>query len=259
MSERHASILPDLFKRRWIVSTLLVIVAVIVMARLGLWQLDRLAQRKEHNARLSQGLAQPPLNLNDPLPPDMTAMEYRSAVVTGHYDFSQEVLLRNQYSQEDQPGFHLLSPFIIEGSSQAVLVDRGWIPLDQDKPEQRVAYAESGTLTVAGMLRRSQPEPAFGAVPDPQLAAGQNRLDFWLFVNLERIGAQVDRPLIPVFLVAAPDPARSGLPQRTLPEVDLSVGSHLGYALQWFLFATILLIGYPTYVGTQLRPRKNKR
>lgn len=259
MSERRVSILAELFKRRWIISTVLVVVAVLVMARLGFWQLDRLAQRKDHNARLSQGLAQPPLNLNDPLPTDMPAMEYRSAAVTGHYDFAQEVLLRNQYSQEGEPGFHLLTPLIIDGSSQAILVDRGWIPLDQDKADQRAAYAENGTLSVTGMLRRSQPEPVFGAVPDAQLAEGQTRLDYWLFINLERISLQVDRALLPVYLVAAPDPAFSGLPQRKLPEVDLSEGSHLGYAVQWFLFATILLIGYPTYVSSQLRPRKNKR
>jgi surfeit locus 1 family protein len=252
------SILPVLFKRRWILTTLLVIAAVLVMGRLGIWQLDRLAQRKDHNARLSQGLAQPPLNLNGKLPADMTAMEYYSARATGHYDFSQEVLLRNQYSQEGQPGFHLLTPLSLDGSSQAVLVDRGWIPLDQSAPAQRAAYAENGTLTVSGMLRRSQPEPSFGAVPDAQLAAGQTRLDFWLFINLERIAAQVERPLISVYLIAAPDPARSGLPQRKLPEIDLSEGPHLGYAGQWFLFATILLIGYPTYVGSQLKPRKIK-
>lgn len=259
MAERPLSILAELFKRRWILSTVLVIVAALVMARLGVWQLDRLAQRKDHNARLSQGLAQPPLNLNDPLPADMIVVEYRSATVTGEYAYGQEILLRNQYSQEGEPGFHLLTPLIMEGSSQAILVDRGWIPLDQDKPEHRAVYASKGTVTVTGMLRRSQPEPAFGAVPDAQLAGGQTRLDFWLFVNLERIGLQVDHPLLPVYLVAAPAPANTGLPQRKLPEVDLSEGSHLGYAIQWFLFATILLIGYPTYVRNQLRPQKNKR
>ena len=259
MSDSPVSTLPELFKRRWILTTLLVILAILVMGRLGIWQLERMAQREDHNRRLAQGLAEPPISLNAALPADLPALEYYSAMATGHYDFAQEVLLRNQYSAEGQPGFHLLTPLMLDDSTQAILVDRGWIPLDQTSAEQRAVYAENGPVNVSGMLRRSQPEPVFGAVPDPQLAAGQTRLDFWMFINVERIAAQVDRPLMAGYLVAAPDPTRSGLPQRTLPDVDLSDGPHLGYAIQWFLFALILLLGYPTYVSSQLRPRKKTR
>lgn len=259
MEGERVSLPAAMVGRRWILTTLLVLVAVGVMARLGFWQLDRLAQRKDHNTRLAQGLAQPPLDLNAGLPADLVSKEYYSAVVKGRYDHAQQVLLRNQYSQAGQPGFHLLTPFIIEDASQTILVDRGWIPLDQTSAAQLAAYDEDGQVMLSGMLRRSQPEPTFGAVPDPPLAAGQTRLDYWLFINLERIGAQVDRPLLPVYLVAAPVAGRDGLPERSLPEVDLSEGSHLGYAIQWFTFAAMLLIGYPYYVRTQLRPRKNKR
>ena len=244
---------------RWILTTLLVIAASVVMVRLGFWQLDRLAQRKDHNARLTQGLSQPPLNLNGTLPADLPALEFYSATVSGQYDPTQEILLRNQYSVDGQAGFHLLTPLLIDGSTQDVLVDRGWIPLDQQSAEQRKAFAQSGTVTLTGMLRRSQPEPVFGAAPDPQLGAGQNRLDIWIWVNLERIRLQIDRPLLDVYLVAAPDPAAGVLPQRSVPAIDLSEGPHLDYAIQWFLFTATLLIGYPFYVRTQLRPRKPKR
>ena len=249
----------SLLTPRWILTTLLVIAAAVVMVRLGFWQLDRLAQRKDHNARLTQGLSQPPLNLNGKLPSDLSEMEFYSATVTGRYDPTQEILLRNQISVEGLPGFHLLTPLIIDGSNQAILVDRGWIPLDQPSVEQRKAYAQPGQVTLTGMLRRSQPEPVFGAAPDPQLGAGQTRLDIWIFVNLERIRLQIDRPLLNVFLVAAPDAAQSGLPERILPAIDLSEGPHLDYAIQWFLFTATLLIGYPFYVRTQLNPRKPKR
>jgi surfeit locus 1 family protein len=261
LTQRGEPSMPNnpLLKPRWILTTVLVIAAAVVMVRLGFWQLDRLAQRKDHNARLSQGLAQPPLDLNGALPPDLTAMEFRSAVVSGRYDPSQEILLRNQYSAEGAPGFHLITPLLIANTNQVILVDRGWIPLDQQAVDQRSVYDQLGTVTVTGMLRRSQPEPVFGAAPDPQLGAGQTRLDNWIFVNLERIRLQVDRPLLDVFLVAAPDASASALPQRTLPVIDLSEGPHLDYAIQWFLFTATLLIGYPFYVRSQLRPRKPKR
>jgi surfeit locus 1 family protein len=35
------------------------------------------------------------------------------------------------------------------------------------------------------------------------------------------------------------------------PELDLSEGSHFGYAVQWFSFAALLLGGYPFYARRQ--------
>jgi len=220
--------------------------------------LDRLQQRRDHNARLSAGMAQPPLNMNQALPPDLTAMEYRGVELTGTYDGSQEILLRNQY-QDGQPGYHLVTPFVIDGSRQAVLVDRGWIPLDQGKPDQRKVFQQSGPVTLKGVLRRSQPEPIFLAGPDPQLEAGQARLDAWSFLNLERIGPQIPYALLPVYVALSPDAANTGLPQPAVLDVDLSEGPHLGYAIQWFIFASILLAGYPFYVRKQLRHPSSNR
>lgn len=250
--------LRQLLTARWILTTLLVIAAAAVMVRLGIWQLDRLQQRRNTNARIVQGMAQPALNLNQPLPPDLTAMEYRSAVVTGEYDYSQEVLLRNQFN-EGQPGYDLLTPLRIEQSNQAVLVDRGWIPLAQGKPDLRKAYQQTGPVTLNGQMRRSQGEPAFGGVPDPHLTASQPRLDAYNFINLEQIGKQTGYAILSVYLIAAPQAGAPDLPARSLPPVDLSEGPHLDYAIQWFIFTAILLIGYPFYVRTQLSKRISRR
>jgi surfeit locus 1 family protein len=250
--------LREVLTLRWILTSLLVILAALVMVRLGFWQLDRLQQRREHNARLSAGMAQPPLNMNQALPPDLSEMEYRSVVASGSYDFTQEILLRNQI-QDGQPGYHLITPFQIAGTAQVVLVDRGWIPLDQGSPEKRKIFQEAGTVSLKGVLSRFQPEPNFLAGPDPQLAAGQTRLDAWSFLDLGRISPQFPYPLLPVYISLSPDASKTGLPQPALPDVDLSEGPHLGYAIQWFIFALILLAGYPFYVRKQLHHPNTKR
>ena len=41
-----------LFSRRWIPATILVIVGMMITARLGIWQLDRLEQRRAFNQRV---------------------------------------------------------------------------------------------------------------------------------------------------------------------------------------------------------------
>ena len=54
-------------------------------------------------------------------------MEWRAVKVTGKYDLSNQVALRNQYNA-NQYGYHLLTPLQFDG--KAVLVDRGWIPAE---------------------------------------------------------------------------------------------------------------------------------
>lgn len=241
------------FTPRWLLTTLLVLLAAAVMVRLGIWQLDRLDQRRTINRQYARAMQLPPLDLNQPLLADLSQEVYRDAVVTGEYDYSGEVLLRNQ-AWEDRPGYHLLTPLRIDGSDRLVLVDRGWIPLDDGSVERRAAYQQAGRVHVTGRLMPAQPEPRFGGLTDPALAPGQARLEAWNWVNLERIGLQLNRPLLPLYLIAAPEPG--SLTQRSLPAVDLSEGSHMSYALQWFAFALILLAGYPFYVRRQLHHRQ---
>jgi len=237
-----------LFSRPWWFPTLLVVVACGVMARLGLWQLDRLAARRAFNARVTAQLAAPPLELaGAALTADLFNMEYRTVLVTGQYDHAQQVALRNQAWEDEtqvvRAGIHLLTPLVIAGSEQAVLVDRGWIPQVNAAPEAWGQYDEPGNVTVRGVLRRPQTRADFGNITDP---AG--RLTAWNLINLPRIAEQVTRPLLPVYIQQTPNPAWTNLPYRSEPKFDLTEGSHFGYALQWFGFACLLALGYPLYV-----------
>ena len=116
------SFLRSMFSRRWIFTTLLVVVATLVLIRLGFWQLDRLAGRRAFNAQVTSALAMPALNLNQNLPDNLETMEWRAVRVTGTYYFDHQFALRNRYHQ-DQLGYHLITPLLFSGT--AVLVDRG--------------------------------------------------------------------------------------------------------------------------------------
>ena len=235
---------------RWIITTLLVIAGMGVLIRLGIWQLDRLEWRRAFNTRVTAQMTAPVLDLNFSHPVDgLYDMEYRSVIVTGRYDFSQEVLLRNQV-RGNRLGFHVLTPLQVSGTEWYVLVDRGWIPFED--AADRKKYYETGTVSVQGMIRRSLEKPDFGGVPDPTLAPGETRLDAWNVVNVPRVAAQSGLRLLPIYIDQAPDPAWTNLPYRSLPEIEISEGPHQGYALQWFTFATILSLGYPFFVRRQL-------
>lgn len=231
-----------MFQRKWLLATLLVFAGTALCIRLGIWQLDRLAQRRAFNAQFESARAAPALDLNQEQPRNITEMEWRSVKATGKYDFENQVALRNQY-YDNQYGYHLLTPLLFNGT--AVLVDRGWVPADGNTvPANWRKYDEAGTVTVSGQIRLEQTKPAFGGVADV-LPADGTKLNVWNNAAITRIAKQIPYPVLPVYIQLQPDANDTQPPIPFQPEVEITEGPHMGYALQWFTFATLLFVGYP--------------
>lgn len=232
-----------IFSRKWLLTTALVLAGTALCIRLGIWQLDRLAQRRAFNAQVEAMHAAPELNLNHELPENISTMEWRAVTVTGEYDFENQIALRNQY-YGSQYGYHLVTPLLFDG--EAVLVDRGWIPADADWR----SFDEPGAVTVTGQIRLGSGKPAFGGVADALPPDGK-KLEIWNNFDLERIPAQYPYPILKVYIQLNVNPADTTPPIPYQPELDLTEGPHLGYAWQWFIFAAILFFGYPFFIRKQ--------
>jgi surfeit locus 1 family protein len=248
-------LLRKMFQRKWLIATLLVFAGTALCIRLGIWQLDRLQQRRAFNAQFESARSAPELDLNQELPPDITAMEWRSVRAAGEYDFANQVALRNQYNG-DQYGYHLLTPLLFDpstgsGQATAVLVDRGWIPAEGNPaPANWRKYDEPNPVEVSGQIRLGQAKPAFGGVADV-LPENGAKLEIWNNADLAHIIPQLPYPVLPVYIQPAENSADNDPPIPSQPAVEITEGPHLGYALQWFTFATILFVGYPFYLRKQ--------
>jgi surfeit locus 1 family protein len=232
-----------MFSRKWLFTTLLVFAGTALCIRLGIWQLDRLEQRRAFNTQVESMRAAAPLDLNKSIPKDISSMEWRAVTVNGEYDFENQVALRNQYNG-DQYGYHLITPLLFNGT--AVLVDRGWIPADADWR----SFDETGEAQVTGQIRLGQVKPAFGGVADALPEAGE-WLAVWNNFDVENMSAQWPYPILNVYIQPNPDAGDTTPPIPYQPTVELTEGSHFGYALQWFSFAFILFAGYPFYLRKQ--------
>jgi surfeit locus 1 family protein len=242
-----------LFGRRWWWKTLVVIAAMVVMAGLGNWQLDRLEQRRAYNAQLLAKLESEPIRIDGgPLPETPAELVDRKAVVSGRYDYARQIAIKNQ-THEGQPGAFLVTPFMIEGSDHAILVNRGWVPFREGTPERWEQFHEGEALSLIGHLQRSQQLPegtSTGSIDNPQLE--------WFRLDIEKIQPQMPYTLMPVSFNVALEEGRhvTTLPVRIEPVTELNEGSHLSYALQWYAFA---LIAGAVYIGVVRRQEQERR
>lgn len=232
---------------QWVIAGLIVLLAAGAMVRLGVWQLERLRERRALNNSILAGMGQPAIDLAEGAPSDLSAMVYRQAVATGAYLEGESILLRNQV-WEGETGYHLITPLKLAGTEELLLVDRGFLPLADGNTEALARYSEPGTITVQGEFRAFLPPPRFTGVPDAALAAGERRLS-WNFLNIDLIRQQLSAPVLNAWLLASPEPDNPAVNTiREQPgEPDLSEGPHLGYALQWFGFAAVLLVMFSIY------------
>lgn len=243
-----------MFQPKWLLATFLVLAGTALCIRLGIWQLDRLEQRRAFNHQVESMRAMPALDLNQEQPENIAEMEWRDVTVQGEYDFANQIALRNQYYQNEY-GYHLMTPLLFDGPSSgsgwAVLVDRGWIPADGNaSAADWRKYDESGVVDLTGQIRLGQTKPSIGGVDDA-LPSNGDRLETWNNANLEQIAAQLPYPVLSVYIQPDMNVDDTEPPIPYQPTIELTEGPHMGYALQWFTFATILFVGYPFFLRKQ--------
>lgn len=249
-----SSILSFLLSGRWIIRHILVIVVFIALVNFGFWQLRRLEEKRTRNTNIVAALNAPSTTLSDQkVAPD--DFHFRPVTVTGTFDNDEVMIIRNR-TLDDVPGVHILTPLKISGSDQTILVDRGWIPrgnLDPS-PEERAVYNVSGEVVIEGIAYRTQPRPALISWLAPTTQEGQAPNKAWTRVDIEHIQERIPYSLLPIFVaqISGADPEKNELPRRE-GGVELDEGPHLGYAVQWFSFAMILLFTYLFFIRQELR------
>ena len=220
-----------LLRPGWLAAAAMVLAVAAVCVALGLWQLRRLDDRLDRNDQLEGRRSAPVTTVEDLAAGAVDEVRYRRAAASGEYVAGDEVLLLSQ-SYRGSSGHHVLTPLVLDGGG-AVLVDRGWVPLDVTGPPVAGAEPPPGRVTVTGYVESSRP----GRIR-PGVLAEVERVD--LDVLEERLG----RDLLPFYLrLESQQPAQQGYPLPASPP-DLSPGPHLSYAIQWFLFAGVAVAGF---------------
>lgn len=199
---------------------------------LGNWQLSRAEYKRELQARHDRmqqdgvvRIGAAAVNLEDVL--------YRTVEVRGAFVPGQEIFIDNRVYKA-HAGYHVLAPFMIEGSTRHVLVNRGWIEVVDARrdvlPEVRPV---PGVVTLRGVAvdTASRYFELSGAGP-------QGRL--WQNLDFPRYRKSFGKPLQPILIEQTSD-SGDGL-VRDWPRPDTGVGTHISYAIQWFGLAAAIVV-----------------
>ena len=218
---------------------------------LAQWQQRRGDEKVARAARLEAGNQAAALSLTATpmLPADAQAIEYRRVTVTGHFVPAWTVYLDNR-PYKGQAGFHVLTPFQIDGSAMHVLVAQGWLPRNNAERTRIPDYATpTGTVTITGIARLNAGHVMeLGTAPALAPHAIVQNADIGQLARASGLALQ------PFLLEQTADPAAapaaSALPVRDWPAPDLGADKHRGYAFQWYALA---LMAFLFFVFTGFR------
>jgi surfeit locus 1 family protein len=227
--------------RRSIVFCAFAVLAAILFVRLGFWQLARLHAKVQRNVAIEAQQRQSPVQLAV-LPRDTAAAHYRRATVTGSFDYDRELVLSNR-TYQGSPGVELVTPLRLAGSDTVVLVDRGWVYSPDGASVDRARWRERDSATVDGYVEQYAPDPATStAGRDPRVVRR---------IGQREAASRIPYPLAPYYLVQTGDTGSSHPVRREMPALD--EGPHRSYAIQWFFFAAVAIVGAGAVIWRERR------
>ena len=222
---------------------LFTILLVVVMVNLGFWQLRRHDERVTFNDSVRARSREAPRSVDAllALPSRSPAdLEWYLVSATGRYLTGEDLLVVN-LSQDGRAGVDPIGALQLD-DGRILLVNRGFIPLDQAAPP-----APSGTVTVLGRVRNSQ-ERRRGELSDPTTG----ELREIQRIDIARIAPQLPSAVLPFYVdLLSSTPPDSPTLSR-IAEPTLTIGSHLSYTVQWFVFSLCALVAWAFIVRRAL-------
>ncbi|MFD6973912.1 SURF1 family protein [Streptomyces sp. NPDC059979] len=240
--------------RQWVCLTLMALVLIPVMIKLGFWQYHRHEHRVAQNQLIEANLRAEPVAMTEVTSPGHRVPRadfWRAVTATGTYDTAHEVVVRLRTNNDDKVGFHVVTPLVL-ADGRVVLVNRGWVPGGDDpRAYPPVPAAPAGEVTVTGRLKADETSGGSGikdrkGLPDRQV----------MLINSVQQAEDLGRPVLGGYLELDEPAAAGGGPETVADPDHDSIGAHMAYAVQWWLFASAVPVGWLVLVRREKRDRE---
>jgi surfeit locus 1 family protein len=218
--------------RKWVLSVLAISLAIVFIA-LGFWQIRRLRARQSANDVLAARRLAPEVEI-DSLPRDTAAAHFRRVHIRGSYDYPQQIIYTLR-GRNGSPGINILTPVLRNGKDTAVLVNRGWVYAADGTTIEPQPWHETEALNGHGFVETFPTKGPFDP-PNPARPRSFRRLD------RSALAKVLPYPIANYYVVLTDSASSPSAPPRIEP-APLDEGPHRNYAIQWFSFAAISIVG----------------
>jgi cytochrome oxidase assembly protein ShyY1 len=244
-----------LLSRQWVILTLVALVLIPTMIRLGIWQMHRYEERTARNQLVSDALSAEPVPVERMTSPGHTVTtdeRYRNVTAKGSFDTDDEVVVRRRTNSDDEVGYHVLTPFVLT-DGKVLLVNRGWIPANG--PSQtafpKIPAPPGGEITVTGRLMPDETTAASGiknlkGLPDRQI----------MLINSEQEARRLDAQVLGGYIAQTAPAPKGDTPELVGRPGNEDAALNYAYAIQWWLFAAGVPVGWVVLVRRELRDRR---
>lgn len=212
------------------------IVGIAVFATLGTWQVFRATEKQQLQDEMDQKQEQAGSFLLEHKAANLLTKKYLKVEAVGHYDKKNELLIDNTV-HNGVAGYYVMTPFILKDDESVIMVNRGWVPLGNDRnilPEIETPNAE---LHINGIISPPKSKP-------PLILGELNTSEkVWLYFDIDKYSNHIHNNLITSVIILLDKNDDYGY-VREWPKYEAKVGMHIGYAIQWYVFSLVVLVTY---------------
>ena len=212
---------------KWIILTLILIIAIYSFINLSEWQFDRNEQRRNQNLEISLALNKEPIkvsvlnDLND-------LSEWQPVQISGKIDTQNIRFARNRYLDSNL-GYWMIAPLLIN-ENENVLINLGFVPISYQNRFKDISLPTENIILNGWVRLLEKHKVTPSDYPPLQIAS----------ISYENFSGNIYRNSY--IQINSSSVELKDL--NFLPEPKLSSGPHFSYAIQWIIFAILLPIGW---------------
>ena len=229
---------------RFLVPSFLILATIVFLMSLGFWQLDRADQKRTIEASIQKantGVVELIVNQNE-----LLSKEYYEVRLQGSYISDKQFIYDNQIVDQVS-GYYVLTPFVLKGQPNAVLVNRGFIPWNGSRDKLADIDVDSASreikVQVSNPIKRIELKTSDISNQFPVLIQA---IDFDVIEEISSTSF--------VDVIGLLDPSSDDGFVRKWEPYTGSIEKHIGYAIQWFLMALVLGI-----IGIRIGLKQRKK
>ena len=219
---------------------ILVFVLATLFTVLGFWQIQRAEEKNLLQEKLLERMHTEPFEYTTALGENWQRWQYRQVILRGRFVAEKQILIDNRV-HKGKAGYHVITPFIDEDTGRRILLNRGWITTGVNRNVLPDIVTPQEEVLVTGRIsavRSRPPMLARDARPD------EYNKTVWSYLDVDYFKQKMSLPVEPYIVLVDSD--LNDQLARDWPVKNVKIWMHIGYAIQWFVFAIFVLVLFVT-------------